>query len=352
MADGPGGDGDAGDNPHRTAADNPGAGHASEPRRARATTGSARDWLAVYAKGVAMGAADTVPGVSGGTIALITGIYERLVSAIAALDAGLARDALGVADARGRQRLREALARADVAFLAVLGLGILTAVLTVSRGVGFALEAYRAPTNAFFFGLIAASAVVLYGEVALDTPRRWAAAALAAGFAFWLTGSTAGGDVSHAWPVIVGAGAVTSSAMLLPGISGAALLYVLGQYEYLIDALHGFVGALADLLAGGDPAAALATGTVVATFLAGVAVGLVTVAHAVRYALRRDRGTTLTVLVSLMVGALRLPAAEVLANTPRWTPAAAAAVAVAALAGAGIVLALDRYTDDLEYGVE
>lgn len=311
----------------------------------------ARDWLVIYLKGVAMGAADTVPGVSGGTIALIVGIYERLVTAIAALDLDLARQALGATSPAGRRELRGALRRADVAFLVVLGLGIATAIVTVSRAVAFGLAAFRAPTNAFFFGLIAASAVVLYGEVALDTPRRWLAALLAAGFAFWLTGATAAGAVPHGLPVVLATGAVASSAMLLPGISGAALLYVLGQYEYMIGALHGFVGALGSVATGGDPAAALASGAIVATFLAGVAVGLLTVARAVRWALRRDRGTTLTVLVSLMVGALRLPAEEVVTHTAAWTPLAAAGVGIAALLGVGLVLGLDRYTEELEYAV-
>jgi putative membrane protein len=312
---------------------------------------AARAWLVVYLKGVAMGAADTVPGVSGGTIALITGIYERLVTAIAAVDLGLVRRTVGWRSDSRRLPLREAARRIDLAFLVVLGLGILTAVLAVSGVLAVSLERYRAPTNAFFFGLIAASAVVLYGEVALDTPRRWAAAVLAAGFAFWLTGATASGGVPHGFVIVLLTGTVTSSAMLLPGISGAALLYVLGQYEFMIDALHGFVRGLTAVAGSGDPTAAVANGTVVATFLLGVAVGLVTVAHAVRWALRRDRGTTLTVLVSLMVGALRLPAEEVLANTARWTPMAAVGVLGAAAVGGLVVLALDRYTDDLDYDV-
>jgi len=313
------------------------------------TTGTVRDWLVVYLKGVCMGAADTVPGVSGGTIALITGIYERLVTAIAAFDLEVARDVFGVGAAEGRLALREALRRVDLAFLVVLGLGILTAILGVSRAVEFGLVTYPGPMNAFFFGLIAASAVVLYREVSLDTPRQWAAAVLGAGFAFWLTGATAGGDVPHGLPVVLVTGAVTSSAMLLPGISGAALLYVLGQYAFMIDALHTFVDALVGLAAGGDVARVVTSGAVVVTFLVGVAAGLVTVSHVVRWALRRDRATTLTVLVSLMVGALRLPAAEVLSATARWTAGTALAIVLAALVGVALVLTLDWFTGDLEY---
>jgi len=314
-------------------------------RATEAANDPVQDWLTVYLKGVCMGAADTVPGVSGGTIALITGIYERLVTAIANLDVGLIRQGLAVRRADGRSRFIAALQRADIVFLVVLGLGIFTAILTVSRAVQLGLADFRGPTNAFFFGLIAASAVVLYGEVTLDSGRRWFAAGFATVFAFVLTGTTAGNGISHGLPIVFVSGVVTSSAMLLPGISGAALLYILGQYEFMVVSLHGFIGALL----GGDIPIVLALGSVVATFLLGVAIGLLTIAHAVRWALRIDRGTTLTALVSLMVGALRLPAEEVLASTAVWSATTIAGLLGAGLFGVGLVLALDRYSDDLDY---
>jgi putative membrane protein len=321
------------------------------PGRTTHRVSGARAWLSVFLKGVAMGAADTVPGVSGGTIALITGIYERLVTGIAAIDHRLVLQTIGASRSSDRLPVRAAARRIDLPFLLVLGLGIATAILTVSGVLALTLERYRAPTNAFFFGLIAASAVVLYGEVKLDTPRRWTTAVLAAAFAFWLTGATAAGAVPHALPVVLIAGTVTSSALLLPGISGAALLYILGQYEYMIGALHGFIGSLAGVMSGDELTAAVADGTVVLTFLAGVGMGLVTIAHVVRWAFRYDRATTLTALVSLMVGALRLPAEEILADTSTWTATSAGGVLVAGLIGAGLVLVLDRYTDDLDYTV-
>src|SRR6056297_2939650 len=96
-----------------------------------------REWAAVYLKGAAMGAADAVPGVSGGTIALITGIYERLVGAIAALDP---REALGLlayvpsfGDSDAREAFAADLLEMDVPFLVVLGVGVLSAVVTVAN---------------------------------------------------------------------------------------------------------------------------------------------------------------------------------------------------------------------------
>jgi len=296
-----------------------------------------------------MGAADSVPGVSGGTIALITGIYERLVAAITALDPRLLRSALRVHTAEGRERFRAGLVRADIAFLLVLGAGIVTAVVTVSRVMEVALAEYRALAFAFFFGLIAASAVVLYGEVSLGTPRRVLAGALGFLLAFAITGITSSGAVPHSPPIVFLAGAIAITAMILPGISGAFLLLLLGQYDHFVSTLSTFVDRLLALATGGDPAALVDPAVTVGSFVTGAAVGIVSVAHVIRWALATYRAATLTFLVSLMVGSLRLPATEVLQHGAPWSPGAAAAVVAAALVGATLVLGLDRYTDDLDY---
>lgn len=311
---------------------------------------AAREWLIVYAKGIAMGAADTVPGVSGGTIALIVGIYERLVHAIASLEPTPVRRLPRLTSSEERARLRDDLRAMDVGFLIVLGLGIATAVVLLSRSIGLALALYRAPTNAFFFGLIAASAVILYREVRVASSRHVFAALLAAAAAFILTGVTAAGAIPNTAPVVFVAGVLASAAMLLPGISGAAFLYVLGQYEYLINTLHAFIAGVSAVVIGADPTQAVTNGIVIGVFLTGFAVGVVTIAHVVRWALAADRTTTLIILVSLMVGALRLPVEEIIAATPRWTMLAAGSVVAAAVIGAAAVLLLDWYTDDLEYG--
>lgn len=308
-----------------------------------------REWVAIYLKGIFMGTADTIPGVSGGTIALITGIYERLVSAVAAIDPGIVVRLPRARDPDERAAIRETLLGMDLPFLIVLGAGIGTAVVTLSRVLTVALTQHRALTNAFFFGLIGASAIVLYRDVSVTTPRRAAAAIGGFTFAFGITGLTAAGVLPHTTPVVFVTGAITSAAMLLPGISGAALMYVLGQYEFMLGALRSFTDGVAAAVTGGTPEAVLQSGIVVVTFLGGVAVGLVTIAHVVRWALRRDRTLTLTVLVSLMVGALRLPAREIIDHTGRWSMTTAAVTGLAVLLGAAAVLLLDHYTDDLDY---
>jgi putative membrane protein len=320
-----------------------------EPAAAREQSGVAiQAWLAVYLKGVLMGAADAVPGVSGGTIALITGIYERLIAAVTALDLGLLALFGRAHTAEGRARLRAGLAEADVAFLAVLGTGVVTAVVTVSRVLELALTEARGLTFAFFFGLIAASAVVLYGQVALDSADRLVAAVAGFVVAFVLTDPSLGGALPNTLPVVFLGGVIAVSAMVLPGISGSFLLLLLGQYTFLIGSLTAFTDGL---LALGSPEL-VAAATVVVTFVAGAAVGLLSVAHAVKWALEARRGATLAFLVSLMVGALRLPVVEVADATATWTPATAALTVGVAVVGGAAVLLADRYTDDIDYDVE
>jgi len=298
--------------------------------------------LGVYLRGLAMGAADAVPGVSGGTIALITGIYDRLVTALTDVEPGRIAAVLRGLLRRDRATVADALRAMDAAFLVSLGLGVVSAVLVVSRVVEVALAEAPAATYAFFFGLIAASAVVLYETVAVDTPGR--AVAALAGFllAFFVAGATTGGLGDGPLFVFV-TGAIAISAMVLPGISGSLILVVLGQYEYLVDTLHDFVDAVLSLVDGGSIGAAVDPGTVVATFVAGAVVGLFTVAHAIRFALDRWREATLAFLVSLIVGALRAPVERIADATTAPDAAFAAVVGVAMVVGAAVVLAFDRY---------
>ena len=308
-----------------------------------------RQWLSVYLKGFFMGAADSVPGVSGGTIALITGIYERLVGAIAAVDREFFAAATRLHTAEGRVAFTDQLRELDLPFLVALGLGIVSALITVTRVMHAALDGYPAPTNAFFFGLIAASAVVLYRHVSLDTPGRIAAAIVGFLLAFLLSGRVVGTS-PHTPVVVFLVGTVAVSAMILPGVSGAFLLYLFGQYEFLSGRLETFVDAVLAVPSGGGVASIVDSGTTVVTFVAGAAVGLLTIAHVIEWAFERYHAATLTFLVSLMVGALRLPVELVLAARTDWSPIGVVVVLLAGLVGGAAVLVLDHYTDDLAYG--
>ncbi|SEF58122.1 putative membrane protein [Halobellus limi] len=304
-------------------------------------------WLVVYLKGICMGAADAVPGVSGGTIALVTGIYERLIAAITAVSPARIRAVLfGFLPGR-REDAVDALRAVDAGFLLVLGAGILTAIVTITRVVHVGIQDFPVLTFGFFFGLIAASAWVLFSEVAVDTLPRAAAAVAGFVLAFVVSGQAAA-TLGDGLPVTVAAGAIAVSAMILPGISGSLLLIILGQYEYMTGTLSAFVDALLALATGGPTAPIWEHGAVVVAFVAGAFVGLFTIAHAVRAALERARTATLAFLVALIVGALRAPVARTggqLAELGRsWTPTAIAAFVAAAVVGAVLVVLLDHYT--------
>lgn len=321
-----------------------GATESSDATDASEASG-ARAWLAVYLKGVCMGAADTVPGVSGGTIAVIVGVYERLITALTSLDPRVVRHVGRVHTSEGRADLARDLVRMDVPFLFVLGAGVLSAAATMATVMHHAIQQYVVPTNAFFFGLIAASAVVLYRYIDAGTLRRTVVGVLGFAFAFAVTDPNLSGSFPSTVPVVFVAGAIAISAMVLPGISGAFLLYILGQYTFISGIPRRIVEALLE----GNTSELLDALVPFAAFMAGAAVGVFTVAYAVRAALDRYREATLTFLVSLMVGALRLPATKVVTGVEGPTPTAAASTIVPALVGALAVFALDYYTDDLEY---
>ncbi len=314
------------------------------------TGGGLRAWLTIYLKGAAMGAADTVPGVSGGTIALITGVYERFITAIAALDPRLLGRLRGVGSRQGRRRLWQTIRETDLPFLVVLGLGAITSLVVLSRFMHTAVVDYPAATYAFFFGLIAASAVVLYGEMHYEGLPTVGGSVAGFLVGFVVAGGAEATPVEPGLSVVFLVGAVTITALVLPGVSGAFILLLLGQYTYLTGVLESFVDGLLAAATGGAPAGLADGAAVVAAFAGGAVIGLLSVANAIRWALDRQRAATLAFLVSLMVGSLRMPIERVLSSVGTWTASSAALVVVPAVVGGVAVIALDRYTDDLDLG--
>ncbi len=237
-----------------------------------------RAHLGILARGIAMGAADIVPGVSGGTIAFITGIYFRLLDAINQVLPAFWREFC-----HGRPR---AFWRAcDGSFLAVLLSGILLSVVGLASVITYALEVYPIPLWSFFFGLILASV----WHVAREIHRRRAAllvAGLIGGlFAWWVTSLTPVETTPTAW-VLFGSGAVAICAMILPGISGSFILVVLGMYAPVLEAVREL--ALMKLT----------------IFAAGCLVGLLSIARLLTWAVRRYHDWALAFLTGVMVGSL------------------------------------------------
>ena len=309
-----------------------------------------RRLLGIYLRGVAMGIADAVPGVSGGTIALITGIYGRLVDAIAAVSErapDLVDDLRGESDAGRVAAVRRTVVAADVPFLLVLGLGVLTGVLLLANAVDVALQARRGMTFAFFFGVILASPAVLRNEVALRRPKPLVAGVVGALLSFWVSGLPQH-EAEYALPVLFLVGAVVICATVLPGISGSLLLLVIGAYDTMISAVSDVTAAVLGLTRGGQAGAVVEPLATLVVFAAGALVGLLSFARVVSLALDAYRVTTMTFLVGVMIGALRSPAREVLASVDGFTAGVVVGLLAAGAVGVLAVLGLEYVTGGVQ----
>ncbi|MEF8772568.1 DUF368 domain-containing protein [Halodesulfurarchaeum sp.] len=306
------------------------------------------DWIKVYLKGFAMGAADAVPGVSGGTIALIAGIYDRLVGAIAALNledsVALLKNLLRPHDPAARKSALRSASGMDLPFLLILAVGVVSAALTAANVIEWAVGAHAGPTYAFFFGLIVASVIVLRGELSLGSAAGWAAAVTGFVLAFYVSGLSNGG-IGSSPLILFFAGMIGISAMVLPGISGSLILLTLGQYETIITAVHDLTQAVFALTLD----AAIAPFLSLAIFTIGALIGILSFARIVAWALANHRLQTMTFLVALMVGALRAPADRVMEATPEWTPFVTVVLLAWGILGAIAVLGLDAFTEEITY---
>jgi putative membrane protein len=238
------------------------------------------DYLGLYARGFAMGASDIVPGVSGGTMALILGIYEELLSSIRAV---LNREALGHAL---RLRLKKALDLIPWPFLLSVALGIFSAVLTMSYVLEWILERYPSLLWGFFFGLVVASIFTVSRRV-----EKWGAGPIVglivgAVGTFFLVGAVPV-QTPNTWWFFFLSGALAISAMVLPGISGAFILVLLGKYQTLLSAVTSL--DIAPLF----------------WVVAGAGVGIVSFAQFLGWLFKRFHDVTVAVLVGMLVGSLR-----------------------------------------------
>jgi putative membrane protein len=241
------------------------------------------DLLRRFLQGLLMGGADIIPGVSGGTMALIVGIYKDLISAIG--------DAFSAVLTLARGRVGEAVRRVRALnwglLLPVVG-GIGTAIVIGSLFIPELLEAYPVECRALFFGLVAASLVIPWRERRAHRTAHYAVAVVAAVVAFVLVGLPRSGDAADPslWRV-AGTAAVAINAMILPGVSGAFLLEVLGMYRPTLEALRSLDVAY------------------VAAFVGGAGVGLGLAAKGLSWLLDRAHDWTMAVLVGLLAGSLR-----------------------------------------------
>ncbi len=234
-------------------------------------------------KGICMGAADTVPGVSGGTIALITGIYDRLLAAVKSVNVRMCDRLLHL-------DIKAAVAELHVRFLLALFCGIAVAVVSLARLMNYLLHHYPQLTASLFFGLIVASIWVVGRKV-----KRWGVAVSISFFAGAAAAFHIVDLVPTATPETPGfiflSGMIAICAMILPGLSGAFILLILGKYEFITATLK-------------NPFDPVNTG-IIAVFAAGCAIGLAGFSRILKYLLDAFPNSTLAFLTGLMVGSLR-----------------------------------------------
>ncbi len=188
------------------------------------------DYVFITLKGMAMGAADVVPGVSGGTIAFISGIYEELITSINNIDLSLIK-------ILRKEGIKAAWNKVNGNFLAALFLGIFISVLSLAKFLSWLLENEPILLWSFFFGLVVASIFMVGKEITKWTMGTIVVLILGAALAFFITELPANDNVDSL-PYLFLSGALAICAMILPGISGAFILVLLGSYKTILDAVH------------------------------------------------------------------------------------------------------------------
>ena len=250
------------------------------PVRPRTFTDNLKDSLVVYLKGLVMGSADVVPGVSGGTMALILGIYETLILSLQQLSGPAFWKAL-----RGL-KVAAAFEAVNGRFLVALVAGIATAVLLFAHLITWLLETQQTLLYSLFFGLILASVFVVGRRVRRWTPLPLAALVLSALGAFVLVSLSPTTTPNSPWFLFL-SGALAICAMVLPGISGAFILLLLGKYVYVLNAVSRL-----DLVA-------------IALFGLGALVGLLSFVRLLGWLFARYYSLTIALLTGFMLGSLR-----------------------------------------------
>ncbi|KOO08925.1 DUF368 domain-containing protein [Vibrio hepatarius] len=236
------------------------------------------NYFTTFLKGVAMGAADVVPGVSGGTIAFITGIYDTLLESIRRVNPSL----LGIWK---RDGFKAAFNHINGLFLISLFGGIFISIATLAKLISWLLVTHPIPLWSFFFGLILVSVFHMLKQVEQRTLSRFVFLLLGVAFAYSITVL----KPLHMEPTslnVLLAGSIAICAMILPGISGSFILLLIGMYTPVLGAVKSF-----DI-------------SILALFLSGCVAGLLTFSHLLSWLLRRFRDFTLVFLTGLMLGTL------------------------------------------------
>jgi len=295
--------------------------------------------LRVFLIGLIMGAADAVPGVSGGTVALVAGIYDRLITGLSAIDHRLLIGLIAAARHRSVGAIIAHGRAAELPFLFMLGTGVAVGIATVTRLIATGIATAPIPTFGLFAGLIGGSGWALRGELKLRPASVGVLSAAACGAAIAVsvasTQPLTGGTL-----IVFLSGLLAVSATILPGISGSLILLVLGQYTLLAGSLATVIDAWILLRPVTEVRAAAFT---VVVFLAGAVIGLAIMVRIIAWAITRYRSATASVLVALVIGATAAPVYRAsLTVGHQWDPASILSFGLAATLGVLVVLLTDR----------
>ena len=237
-----------------------------------------KDYFLLVLKGVGMGAADVVPGVSGGTIAFIVGIYEELLNSIKSVD-------LDAFKMFFQFKWKDLWAKVNGNFLVSVFLGVALSILSLAKLITYLLENHPVLVWSFFFGLVLASTIVVSRQIRQFSWDRWFIFALGTVGAFFITVATPS-STPETLPFVFLSGAIAICAMILPGISGSFILVLLGKYFYIMNALKNF--EIPTIL----------------TFLAGASIGIVSFSNVLAWLLKKYHDLTIALLSGFMLGSL------------------------------------------------
>ena len=236
------------------------------------------NWLKIYLSGVLMGMADVVPGVSGGTMAFILGIYDRLINALSGVNKASVK-MLFKGDVKGLWL------HFDLTFLLLLGLGVLTSIVLFARVISYWLVNYPIFVWSFFFGLILASSVLLIRQI--ESIRLAEANALLLGVCLGVGVSLlVPAQLQISYGMIFLAGMIAICAMILPGISGSFMLLMMGMYGFILTAIKGMQF------------------DVILVFAMGALVGIMSFSKLLKWLLMHYQSLTFALLTGVMLGAL------------------------------------------------
>lgn len=237
------------------------------------------EYLVLTAKGFCMGASDVIPGVSGGTMAFILGIYEELIDAIRSFDLKGIKLLLTL-------KLRDLLNHISWQFVLALGVGILMAIFSLSRVLSWLLQNKPVLIWSFFLGLILASAFSVSQRVDGWRLYTWMGLLGGAIGTYFLVGLVPVSTPDDLWFLFV-SGAIAICAMILPGISGAFILVLLGKYQFVLEAVNN-----RDFI-------------ILAMVAAGAVIGIAVFSRLLGWLLRSYHDLMVAVLTGLMLGSLR-----------------------------------------------